>query len=778
MSAPADGLVDLLRDLAIAWKNLAAYPPAHPLRIQGLEQAQKQLQRVVPSGDTLSLGVLRDGLLRGEEKHSGTAAQRLAEALHRRHVAVLSLEGDTTAGELEAFLRLLVADPRRAPAPLWDELEAAGVLHIGLQPVDYEGVTIDDAPESERTGKPAPKSLNEAMVRELLLGREFMAFGIDPSQATLEEVLALVGALHAESEREGGGGGAGQGQTGGPGSGKDSGPGQGPSPGGGAAGQATDAAATALAALRLSSRLAKTIEDYFSRVNGAARATAAVDLGNLVPKLPGGPRAAVAEAALRALGTMRSGTSPADAAADRDDALALDVFVRRLPPGEVLAALRRMITSGTRLSPRAVRLAQMLEEASPAGSSGPRATAEVVATIEALFRDEDIDRVAVALPGEVALQALALPRPQEIPPAELPDLGPRLDSLASSAVLTQTVSTLLEMVTDKSPRQVPPAVLSKLEELYRELLQAGRFTSALQVVETLKRMRGAEALEDTADDLRRILERLGNRESVRSMLSALRDLPDQAQVEVARLIERLGSPALRHLLGQLSEEQDRSLRHRILGVLSALGDAVVPEATLLLQDSRWFVVRNMIVLLRTVGDQSALPALRRLAEHGDLRVRMEAIKSLLASDPQVPGELLARAMQDPDPTLAESAIGLVATYGIVQAVQPLLGLLAKPDRLGRRRSVRLRALRTLGVLADPAALPELDRLYLRERWFGRPPAEERLAAFRALAGFAAEHTRPYVEGGGKSRDAAVRAVCRALAEGKIRAPEREAEERE
>ena len=73
-------------------------------------------------------------------------------------------------------------------------------------------------------------------------------------------------------------------------------------------------------------------------------------------------------------------------------------------------------------------------------------------------------------------------------------------------------------------------------------------------------------------------------------------------------------------------------------------------------------------------------------------------------------------------------------------------------------------------------VPVIMRMFLRERWFARPPVEERLATFRALAGFPDAERRPYVERGLKSRAAGVRATCRALAEGRLRAPEREAEE--
>ncbi len=804
MDIPHLALAELLRDLAIGWKNLASYPAGHPRLMQSLDAARRRLQSTVPLGDTLTLGVLRDGLLHGGEKIEMISAQRLGEALHRRHVAVVSFSGETTARELDSFLRLLAADPRRATQPLWEELDAAGVNHIVLQPVDFEGVRLDES-ETAADEAEAAKTLAEALVRELMRGREALPFGMEANHVSLDELSALLGALFAEAERNdesvgaGGEGSAAEpsgtgetsGRAGGAGAAGEAGAAQGleqsaageggSAPGAGAGSAArlvAAAAATADGGLpgtgagRMALGLARALGEYLSRARPEDRARAITELSMLVPRLAPKLRLALAEAVVRALGAASGDTDR-----ERADAARLETFLRKLPPAEAIEALRRAGAGGAALSARTLRLAQLLAQASrEAESDEAAASAKALAELEKLFRDDDIDSTIGTPPDESRLSPIELPQPRDLPPDELPALGPRLDSLAANALTAQLLATLLDLVAGQPARQIQTGVLSRLEDLYRELLGAGRFGAAMQVITTLKSAHGSEDLDETSDDLRRVIERLGNRESIRAILSALRDLPEDAFGEAARLVEQLGAPAMRHLLALLSEEQDRSLRHRLLGVLSALGSRVVTEASYLLQDGRWFVVRNMIVLLRTVGDQTSLPALRRLAEHPDLRVRLEAIKSLLAFDPALPADLLARAIQDPDPKLAESAINLVGAYNIVQAEAPLLELLGKPDRLGRRRPVRLRALRTLGLLGLSSSLPELDRIFLRERWFGKPPAEERQAAFRALAGFPAEARQPFVDRGLKSRDAGVRTVCRALAEGRIRAPERETEE--
>jgi HEAT repeat protein len=227
-------------------------------------------------------------------------------------------------------------------------------------------------------------------------------------------------------------------------------------------------------------------------------------------------------------------------------------------------------------------------------------------------------------------------------------------------------------------------------------------------------------------------------------------------------MDALGLAAARGFLVALAEEKDKSRRRRLLDLLVSIGPLIAQPATELLEDERWYVVRNMIVLLQRVGDRSALPAVRRCAEHHDMRVRLEAIKWLLAYDPEVPRALLEQAINDPDPKLAEAAIVLAGSYGIKEAVAPLLAVVEGLDLMGRRRSLRVKALKALGDLGDPSVLPRLDRYFRNPRLLPLIALEERRAAFRSLAMYPPSARWPYVERGLRARDPEIRRLCEGL----------------
>src|SRR6185295_2786030 len=126
--------------------------------------------------------------------------------------------------------------------------------------------------------------------------------------------------------------------------------------------------------------------------------------------------------------------------------------------------------------------------------------------------------------------------------------------------------------------------------------------------------------------------------------------PETAAV-IQKLTERMGLAASHMLLVALAEEDKLGRRRRLFDFAVSLGPAIVPAATRFLADDRWFVVRNVIILLRSVNDRTSLPEIRRVAQHLDLRVRMATITRLLPPAPIAPRNLLTAAMPDPDPTI-------------------------------------------------------------------------------------------------------------------------------
>jgi len=726
-------LLEAVAFLVTAWKNLFAYPPGHPARAASLDTAHLRLAAFMAEWGRLVLGVTRDGLLHGEKKIESANVGAFAEALYRRNAALLYIDEDVAPRDLECLLRLL-ADAPGGPerATIGEELRAAGVDRITVTSIDYTRlVTTDQLKVAERG--PAG-SLWDTLIGALLSGNHLTP---DGSGSLPGETYSATGLADLLIRSGGLGGAGGAGGTGGV---------------GGAAGEGGGSAAI--------SALAGAITEHLTRVRGQEKDLSLRQVAELLRRLPAEVREPLLAAALRTLD------------AEEQSAERLDSLVTSLEPDQVLQSLRRLSAEGMRLSSHALRMIQTLAAAREQLTSPDRlaSVSADIAEVSALFADEDVDRFNSedhrALLAQVAAVDLMIAPVPVVSDRSL--IEAETESLTEAAVETSLVATLLDLGA-ACPEPVLPVVVERLRAHFGQSLATGRFERAVGILRGVRALAEDPRLTPAQREGRAtLLGDLAKSMPLSSLLTAA-GAPDRLTLgQIRSVVAELGPGAVRPVLEALAAEPDRGRRFQLFDFAESLGSAVVPEATRLLFDTRWFVVRNMILLLRKVGDRSALKEIQRCAEALDPRVGLEAVMMLLAIDSKVSRDLLGKMINHPDPKRAEAAVALTGQHGIVEAIDPLVAMLLRWDPLGSRLSLRLQALRALKTLkaatvaADPEVLARLAR-YFRHWRVPLVRLEERRAAFRLLESYPEALRAPYVRRGQRSKDSVIRAICDRLA---------------
>lgn len=117
--------------------------------------------------------------------------------------------------------------------------------------------------------------------------------------------------------------------------------------------------------------------------------------------------------------------------------------------------------------------------------------------------------------------------------------------------------------------------------------------------------------------------------SPHQLRTALREVPiDFALVD--QLVPRLKLAAADPLLDALEASPSRAIRRKLLDLITQLGPEAATVVATRLPDERWFVVRNMLMLLADLGDQNVELG-TAYARHSDARVRREAIRILVGT---------------------------------------------------------------------------------------------------------------------------------------------------
>src|SRR5436309_5606848 len=139
-----------------------------------------------------------------------------------------------------------------------------------------------------------------------------------------------------------------------------------------------------------------------------------------------------------------------------------------------------------------------------------------------------------------------------------------------------------------------------------------------------------------------------------------------------RLVPLVGAAAAPPLLDALAAAESRGARRGLLAQLAKMGAEIAPFVIARLDDSRWYVTRNLLALLEELGPPPAGFSAAPYMQHADARVRWQAVKLQL----KLPGgrdEALVAGLRDQDPRTLRLALSLaVALQACPDTVVPLL----------------------------------------------------------------------------------------------------------
>ncbi|MFH1833440.1 MAG: HEAT repeat domain-containing protein, partial [bacterium] len=222
------------------------------------------------------------------------------------------------------------------------------------------------------------------------------------------------------------------------------------------------------------------------------------------------------------------------------------------------------------------------------------------------------------------------------------------------------------------------------------------------------------------------------------------------------------------LLALLTETDDRAVRKIVLGVLGAGGETPAAYLVPMLQDARWYVVRNAVQLAARSHDPALLVYLEPLVRHSDVRVRRELIRTLdaLGNGPTV--RLLVEALSDEDSSVRTLAAGSLGRHG-GQEHEAVVRTQVEGRDFDIRPPEEVEAfLVCLAHLGKDRVVPVLDKMWRRRPFLTRP-GPVRLAALRALGAIPGPEADALLKEAAKSGDAQVKsAAIRALGEAQTR----------
>ena len=338
-----------------------------------------------------------------------------------------------------------------------------------------------------------------------------------------------------------------------------------------------------------------------------------------------------------------------------------------------------------------------------------------------IFKEDEVDRF-VPLDYQKILHDVVVAETLSAP--ELSQVHQLEDTLSSHSVNMHLTSVVVDIITKQGCGEAPPCLMRSLKGCCMYLISLGDFHAVSDIYETVARTSIFSGDRERVTPSG-ILEVFSDDDFIGDVLDAPAQWGKEKDFYIVELIKRIGSPFVEPLLDRLASEEDRTLRYFYLDLLGQLSTMVREPAIRRLNDNRWFLVRNLIILLRNLNDPSVLPSLHGLLEHPHPRVRHELMQTLIKFNDPVAERIILQEMDSPDTSRCLKAIALAGMTRNKLISQKLLEFLHQRGLGKSILPIKKASVHALGEIGDPFVLPALQDI-LKSRVFFRRHAAANL----------------------------------------------------
>jgi len=291
---------------------------------------------------------------------------------------------------------------------------------------------------------------------------------------------------------------------------------------------------------------------------------------------------------------------------------------------------------------------------------------------------------------------------------DLQELEGLKGTLASERIESSVGAIILASIGLASPERME-TLKNSLVELSRYFLETGNFRALGDMYARLRAVSadsggGAGELKDE------VLRLIGSDDFVAEVLNGLDVWGKDKYLDIGTLIQRVGAPSVEPLLDRLAGEQNRTLRRWCLDQILKMGGRAKDAVLARLGDKRWYVVRNLVIILRHTGDPGVLVHLAGLARFPHPKVRHLVLETYLSFHDPEGDRLLLRELAGDDGEARLRAIQYAGNSRDPLVHGALLKILGQKGLSSEQFEEKKAALHALAKAGCRDSLPVLEKM--------------------------------------------------------------------
>ena len=273
----------------------------------------------------------------------------------------------------------------------------------------------------------------------------------------------------------------------------------------------------------------------------------------------------------------------------------------------------------------------------------------------------------------------------------------------------------LDVIRSQAPAELRADCTRVLQVLCTGLLEAGKPAEAALLLGEIRRILEEGGIPpDVSIALDSFVEARGDERELGLMEARIEGASLSVLTGYAQYLSALNPNSvgpLCNMLGRLKTKKSREMLCRVLSVVAKQNLAALVGC---LSDPRWYLVRNVVYVLRLMREKQAASYLEPLMTHEDPRVRMELAHCLAETGGERAEAMLAALLNDGEKSLRLLAAKKLGQAGGTHAAALLSEHIRRDAFVRRDSDEKSEVFDALGRTGSDDALPALEKL-IRKR---------------------------------------------------------------
>jgi len=292
---------------------------------------------------------------------------------------------------------------------------------------------------------------------------------------------------------------------------------------------------------------------------------------------------------------------------------------------------------------------------------------------------------------------------------ELNILKDQFHLLEEQPLLASAVELFFKLMSNENNSEAFPEILQNIGKIIDIRMKNKDISGTIEILKNLKGFSPGYHTPEQHTLIGNIVDKAGSPEKLRILFR------EASEIEpVRQYLLLLDKNSIQHMIGILGELLDMKQRKLLCEVLAELGRQDIDVFSAALNDERWYLVRNITMILGMTRNPDGVKLLEKVVKHPNLKVRREAVKALEGIDSEDIKRLFLVALKDDDLTIRIRAIKALKRFKDPSLFQAFKQYVSLEELKKKSFEEKKEMLETFALLGGKNAFPVLSELFKKK----------------------------------------------------------------